>query len=229
MYFSHQNPGSGSGTESVRFRVETNADSQHCKFYFSVSDPGCLSRIRIFSIPDPNFFHPGSESRNLSIVAQKIVSKLRKYDPGCSSRIRILIFTHPGSRGQKGTRSRIRIRNTVLFLCIIPPVPFSSQLLGVLAPTSLGLRGPGEEERTLHLLRLPAEGAGADPGRRQAGRRRRQDGDAGPTGGQGQQHGPLHALRPHTSHQLFLQVPEPQGKLERKRENTGLLERFREK
>jgi hypothetical protein len=23
--------------------------------------PGCLSRIRIFSIPDPNFFHPGSE------------------------------------------------------------------------------------------------------------------------------------------------------------------------
>jgi hypothetical protein len=34
---------------------------------FSVADPGCLSRIpeffpsqfRIFSIPDPNFFHPG--------------------------------------------------------------------------------------------------------------------------------------------------------------------------
>ncbi len=26
----------------------------------SVADPGFLSRIRIFSIPDPNFFHPGS-------------------------------------------------------------------------------------------------------------------------------------------------------------------------
>jgi hypothetical protein len=28
---------------------------------FSVVDPGCLSRIRFFSIPDPNFFHPGSK------------------------------------------------------------------------------------------------------------------------------------------------------------------------
>ncbi len=37
----------------------------------------------------------------------------RKYDPGCSSRIRILIFfTHPGSRGQIGPGSRIRIRYT---------------------------------------------------------------------------------------------------------------------
>jgi hypothetical protein len=26
----------------------------------SVADPGCLSRIRIFSIPDSNFFNPGS-------------------------------------------------------------------------------------------------------------------------------------------------------------------------
>ncbi len=29
---------------------------------FSVADPGCLSRNRLFSIPDPNFFHPGSTS-----------------------------------------------------------------------------------------------------------------------------------------------------------------------
>jgi hypothetical protein len=28
---------------------------------FSVADPGCLSRIQVFSIPDPNFFHPGSD------------------------------------------------------------------------------------------------------------------------------------------------------------------------
>jgi hypothetical protein len=61
-----------------------------CKVYFfayrtvpSVADPGCLSRIRIFPsririflIPDPNFSHPGSASKNLSILTQKIVSKL---------------------------------------------------------------------------------------------------------------------------------------------------------
>jgi hypothetical protein len=34
--------------------------------YASVADPGCLSRI-----PDPNFFHPGSRSKNLSILTQK--------------------------------------------------------------------------------------------------------------------------------------------------------------
>jgi hypothetical protein len=32
----------------------------------SVVDPGCLSRIRLFSIPDPIFLHPGSTSKNLS-------------------------------------------------------------------------------------------------------------------------------------------------------------------
>jgi hypothetical protein len=26
----------------------------------SVADPGCLPRIRLFSIPDPNCLHPGS-------------------------------------------------------------------------------------------------------------------------------------------------------------------------
>jgi hypothetical protein len=29
-----------------------------------VADSGCLSRIRIFSIPDTNFFHPGSRLRD---------------------------------------------------------------------------------------------------------------------------------------------------------------------
>jgi hypothetical protein len=37
----------------------------------SVADPGCLSRIRIFSIPDS-----GPASKNLSILTQIIVSKL---------------------------------------------------------------------------------------------------------------------------------------------------------
>ncbi len=40
---------------------------------------------------------------------QKIVSKLSEMDPEYLSRIRILIFfTHPGSRGQQGTGSRVR-------------------------------------------------------------------------------------------------------------------------
>jgi hypothetical protein len=68
----------------------------------SVAYPGCLSWMRIFSIPDP-----GSASKNLSILTQKIVSNSWKYDPCCSSRIWILIF-YPyfsGSRGQKGTGS----------------------------------------------------------------------------------------------------------------------------
>jgi hypothetical protein len=45
------------------------------KVSFSVADPRCLSRIRLFSIPDPNFFHPGSASKNFSILTQ-MVSKL---------------------------------------------------------------------------------------------------------------------------------------------------------
>ncbi len=68
----------------------------------SVPDPGCLSgsRIRLFSIPDPNFFHPGSEffdpgsaQKNLSILTpKKWCLSSRKYDPGCSSWIWILTF-----------------------------------------------------------------------------------------------------------------------------------------
>ncbi len=51
-------------------------------------------------IPDPNFSHPGSRDPG------------SKRLPDPASRIRILVFTHPGPQGQKGTGSRIRIRNT---------------------------------------------------------------------------------------------------------------------
>ncbi len=89
-----------------------------------VADPGCLSRI-----PDPTFshpgsririfFYPGSTSKNLSILIKKLFLSSRKYDPSCSSRMRILIFypsriPGPGSRGQKGTGSRIRIQHCIL-------------------------------------------------------------------------------------------------------------------
>jgi hypothetical protein len=101
----------------------------------SVADPGCLSRIRLFSIPDPgselspsripdpNCLPPGSRIRikefkyfNPQKTKKWFISS-RKYDPGCSYRIPdpdadFLPIPDPGSRGQKGTGSRIRIRNT---------------------------------------------------------------------------------------------------------------------
>jgi hypothetical protein len=87
----------------------------------SGADPGCLSRIRIFYIPDPGYKVKNISGSRICIrikefrsLTQKIVSKLSEIDPECSSRIRILIFTHPGSRGQKGIGSRIRIRNKSL-------------------------------------------------------------------------------------------------------------------
>jgi len=65
----------------------------------SVADPEWLSRI-----PDRNFFHPGSASKNLSILTQKLFLSSRKYDPGCSSRIRILIFYPSRIQGPKRHR-----------------------------------------------------------------------------------------------------------------------------
>jgi hypothetical protein len=66
----------------------------------------------------PNFFHHGYRIRIKEFKyfnTKKWFLSSRKYDPGCSSRIRILIcypsrIQDPG--GQKGTGSRIRIRNT---------------------------------------------------------------------------------------------------------------------
>ncbi len=65
----------------------------------SAADPGCLSRIPdpIFSIPDPNSFHPGSririkEFKYRYFTPKKLFLSTRKYDLGCSSRIRILSF-----------------------------------------------------------------------------------------------------------------------------------------
>jgi hypothetical protein len=72
--------------------------------------------------PGSKFFHPGSRVKKDSISRirvhikelkyfqnKKMFLSSQKYDPRCSFRIRILIFiTHLGSRGQKGTGSRIR-------------------------------------------------------------------------------------------------------------------------
>jgi hypothetical protein len=55
-------------------------------------------RIRVFSILDPNFFHPGSRIR---------LKKFKYFN----LKKGFLSTPDPGSRGQKGTGSRIRIRN----------------------------------------------------------------------------------------------------------------------
>jgi hypothetical protein len=70
----------------------------------TINDPGCLSdtgsRIRI-SIKEFEYFNP-----------KKWFLSTQKYDPGCPSDPDFLPIPDPGSRGQKGTGSRIRIRNT---------------------------------------------------------------------------------------------------------------------
>ncbi len=85
----------------------------------SIPDPGSeLSQSRI---PDANCLHPGSRIRIKEFKyfnPKKWFLSSRKYDPGCSSRIPdpdadLLPIPDPGSRGQKGTGSRILIRNTV--------------------------------------------------------------------------------------------------------------------
>ena len=91
----------------------------------SVADPWCLSRI-----PDPTFFHPGSRirtdsipdpgssSKNLSVLTQKncfqaLGNMIRVVHPGSRPPDSVfLLIPDPGSRGQKGTRSRNWIRNT---------------------------------------------------------------------------------------------------------------------
>jgi hypothetical protein len=77
-----------------------------------IPDPGS----DFFSIPDTNCLHTGSRIRIKEFEyfgPKKWFLSSRKYDPGCSSRIPdpdadFLTIPDPGTRGQKGTGSRIR-------------------------------------------------------------------------------------------------------------------------
>ncbi len=67
-------------------------------------------------IPDPNFFHPGSRIRikefryfNQKNCFLALGNMIRVVHSGSG----LWFFTHPGSRGQKGTGSRIRDTETV--------------------------------------------------------------------------------------------------------------------
>ncbi len=69
--------------------------SLHNQSVLRIRDVYPGSRIRLFTIPDPdpNIFRSGFTSKNLSILTQKnVFLSSRKYDPSCSSRILILIF-----------------------------------------------------------------------------------------------------------------------------------------
>jgi hypothetical protein len=94
---------------------------------FSIPDPG--SEFFPSRIPDPSFFHPGSEffPSRIPDIGSRIRIKYLKYfltQTVSGYRIRILFFNHPGSRGQKGTGSRIRIMLlfsvTLLFRSPVP-------------------------------------------------------------------------------------------------------------
>jgi hypothetical protein len=61
--------------------------------------------------------------RIIELFTQKIVTKLSKYGFGIRDPEKNL-FPDPGSRGQKGTGSRIRIRNTVCTIIHIRFLPF---------------------------------------------------------------------------------------------------------
>jgi hypothetical protein len=83
-YFSKENP-RGTHLTSYMYLQEV----------MRIRDVYPGSQIRIFSIPDPNFFHPGSRIRIKEFKyfnPKKLFLSSRKHDPCCSSRIRILIF-----------------------------------------------------------------------------------------------------------------------------------------
>jgi hypothetical protein len=115
----------------VGYQAVYRQDIQYISFLFlSVADPGCLPRIRIFSIPDPGseFFQSRIRIEEFKYFCPKNCFKVRgniKYDQGCSSRFRIpdpdpdfLSIPGPGSRAQKGTGSRMRITTISYFVLV---------------------------------------------------------------------------------------------------------------
>ncbi len=93
----------------------------------SVADPGCLSRIRIFSIPDPGSKRLPDHGSAIRIKElryfnpKQLFLSSRKYDPGSQSRIRILdpdliYFYSSRIPGSKRHRIADPVRNTAFYL-----------------------------------------------------------------------------------------------------------------
>jgi hypothetical protein len=101
------------GSEIFPSRISIKEfNSKNCFSALGIMIRIVYSGSEFFPIPDP-----GSASKNLT---QKLFLSSSKYDLDCKSWIRIpdsdpdvLPIPDPGSRDQKGTGSRIRIRNTV--------------------------------------------------------------------------------------------------------------------
>ncbi len=78
--------------------------------------PQILQNLKLFYFWTAEEKNLGQISKNIRTFTQKVVTKLSKiwvWDP--RSGIRKKPFPDPGSRGQKGTGSRIRIRNIAFF------------------------------------------------------------------------------------------------------------------
>jgi hypothetical protein len=87
-----------------------------------------IAKVGFLFIPEPNFFHPGSASKNLSILTPKLLLSSRKYDPGFSSQIRIpdpdtdiLSIPDPEVKKAFGFGFRIRIRKTDRYMVACGP------------------------------------------------------------------------------------------------------------
>ncbi len=100
-----------------------------CRLPCKVADPGCSSRIRICSTPDPaSLVHAGSASKNLGSLTENICflalgNMIRVVNPGSGS----WIFTPAGSRIQGSTDRNTAswslscdsFRKPVLLVCIL--------------------------------------------------------------------------------------------------------------
>jgi hypothetical protein len=93
--------------QNAEFEKAGLAQNKELAFYaMLIPDPNFFQP----RIPDPNFFHPGSRIRiieftyfNQKNCFQVLGNMIPVVHPGSGS----WLFTHPGSRGQKSTVSRI--------------------------------------------------------------------------------------------------------------------------
>jgi hypothetical protein len=75
------------------YKIEKNSRNKKVASVWRIRDVYPGSRIRLFSIPDPNCLHPGSRILIKEFKyfnpkkAKKWFLSSKKYDPGCSSRI----------------------------------------------------------------------------------------------------------------------------------------------
>ncbi len=80
----------------------------------SIADPGCLSRIRLFSIPDPNFSHPGFRIR----IEEFEYFNPKKWLKALGNMFRVV---HPGSRSWRFTHPPHRPSSHLLISEPPPP------------------------------------------------------------------------------------------------------------